>query len=63
MPEKGFTPLMTLYLTDSTSPEDIDAGRAAGVAAVKLYPAGATTNSTSGVTDISKCLPTLRRRS
>ena len=61
MPEKGFTPLMTLYLTDSTSPEDIDAGRAAGIAAVKLYPAGATTNSTSGVTDISKCLPTLRR--
>ena len=47
----SFTPLMTLYLTDSTSPEEIKAAKASGVVhAVKLYPAGATTNSDSGVT-------------
>ena len=51
-----FEPLMTLYLTDNTSPEDIIAAHASGfVKAVKYYPAGATTNSDSGVTDIQKC--------
>ena len=47
----GFEPLMTLYLTDSTSSAEIRAAAAVGVRAVKLYPAGATTNSDSGVTD------------
>lgn len=48
-----FTPLMTLYLTDRTAPEEIDRARASGaVFACKLYPAGATTNADSGVTDI-----------
>lgn len=56
----GFQPLMTLYLTDSTPPEEVRRAREAGVVAFKLYPAGATTNSDSGVTDINKCLPTLR---
>jgi dihydroorotase len=52
----NFEPLMTLYLTDNTSPEDIFAAKASGfVKAVKYYPAGATTNSDSGVTDIRKC--------
>jgi dihydroorotase len=51
-----FEPLMTLYLTDNTSAEDIVAAKASGfVKAVKYYPAGATTNSDSGVTDIRKC--------
>jgi dihydroorotase len=55
-----FEPLMTLYLTDNTSPEEIARARASGaVFAVKYYPAGATTNSDSGVTDIGKCLPAL----
>jgi dihydroorotase len=50
-----FDPLMTLYLTDNTTPEMIAAAKATGmVAAVKLYPAGATTNSDSGVTDLGK---------
>jgi dihydroorotase len=58
----GFTPLMTLYLTDNTPPEEIDRARASGaVFAVKYYPAGATTNSDSGVTDIGRCLRTLER--
>ncbi|HEX9807076.1 MAG TPA: amidohydrolase family protein, partial [Alteraurantiacibacter sp.] len=49
-----FTPLMTAYLTDSTDPGDIATGFADGVfTAAKLYPAGATTNSASGVTDIA----------
>lgn len=47
-----FTPLVTLYLTESTSAQDILDARAAGIVAAKLYPAGATTNSASGVTDI-----------
>ena len=48
-----FTPLMTLYLTDRTAPEEIDRAKASGVVyACKLYPAGATTNADSGVTDI-----------
>ncbi len=51
-----FEPLMTLYLTDNTAPEEIARARASGVVhGVKLYPAGATTNSDSGVTDIAKC--------
>ena len=51
-----FEPLMTLYLTDNTRPEEIAAAHASGrVHAVKYYPAGATTNSDSGVTDIAKC--------
>lgn len=51
----NFNPLMVLYLTDNTTPEMIAAAKAAGnIVAVKLYPAGATTNSNSGVTDLSK---------
>lgn len=50
-----FTPLMTLYLTDSTSPAEIEKAKGSGfIHAVKLYPAGATTNSQSGVTDLNK---------
>lgn len=57
-----FTPFMTLYLTDATDPEDVAAAAASGlVIAVKLYPAGATTNSASGVTDIRKVTPVLER--
>ena len=47
-----FEPLMTLYLTDQTPADEIHRARDAGVVAVKLYPAGATTNSSAGVTDI-----------
>ncbi len=51
-----FEPLMTLYLTDNTSPDDIALAAASGfVKAVKYYPSGATTNSDFGVTDIGKC--------
>ncbi len=51
-----FEPLMTLYLTDNTQPEEIAEARASTfVHAVKYYPAGATTNSDSGVTDLAKC--------
>lgn len=62
-PGSDFTPLMTLYLTDNTSPEEIEKARKSGVVyAVKLYPAGATTNSQDGVTDIfGKCLPVLEQ--
>ena len=57
-----FEPLMTLYLTDATRPDEIDAARACGfVHALKLYPAGATTNSAAGVTDLGKCRATLAR--
>ena len=52
-------PLMTLYLTDLTPPDEIARAKAAGVVALKLYPAGATTNSDAGVTDIRKTYPTL----
>ena len=53
---KQFEPLMTLYLTDNTEPDEIIAAKASQfVKAVKYYPAGATTNSDSGVTDIRKC--------
>jgi len=51
---------MTLYLTDNTPPEEVIRAREAGVVAFKLYPAGATTNSDSGVTDWRKCLATLK---
>jgi dihydroorotase len=52
----AFEPLMTLYLTDNTPPDEIAAARASGtVHAVKYYPAGATTNSALGVSDIRKC--------
>jgi dihydroorotase len=55
----SFQPLMTLYLTDNLPPEEIRRAKEAGVAAVKLYPAGATTNSDAGVTDLRKTYPTL----
>lgn len=62
MIERGFEfePLMTLYLTDHTSADEILRAQASGaVQAVKLYPAGATTNSDSGVTDLLRCTPAL----
>ena len=55
----AFEPLMTLYLTDNLAPEEIKRAKAAGVVACKLYPAGATTNSDAGVTDIRKIYPVL----
>jgi dihydroorotase len=55
----SFEPLMTLYLTDNLPAAEIAQARAAGVVAAKLYPAGATTNSDAGVTDIRKIYPTL----
>ncbi len=54
-----FDPLMTLYLTETTTPDQIRDAKAAGVVAAKLYPAGATTNSDSGVTDIRNIYPVL----
>jgi len=60
--EPGFTPLMTCYLTDQTSPDEIQRGFDEGVwIAAKLYPAGATTNSASGVTDVRNIYPALTR--
>ncbi len=57
-----FAPLMTLYLTDNTAPDEIDRAKASGfVHAVKYYPAGATTHSDAGVTDIGKCFGVLAR--
>ena len=57
-----FTPLMTCYLTDNTDPDDLAQGHSAGVfTAAKLYPAGATTNSASGVTDIGNIRAVLER--
>ncbi len=58
-PGCDFTPLMTLYLTDATPPAEMRRAREAGIPAVKLYPAGATTNSDSGVTDLRKVAATL----
>ncbi|MGB7997677.1 MAG: amidohydrolase family protein, partial [Photobacterium halotolerans] len=59
-PSETFSPLMVLYLTDNTTPDEIRKAKASGhVYAAKLYPAGATTNSDSGVTDINKLLPTM----
>jgi dihydroorotase len=54
-----FAPLMTLYLTDSTPPDEVRRAKASGVVAFKLYPAGATTHSDAGVTDIRKIFATL----
>ena len=59
---EGFTPLMTCYLTDNADPDELARGYAEGVwVAAKLYPAGATTNSASGVTDIRNIYPALAR--
>jgi dihydroorotase len=61
-PGSRFQPLMTLYLTDGTTPQEIDAAKASGVVhAVKYYPAGATTNSENGVTSLRKVFPALER--
>ena len=58
----NFQPLMTLYLTEQTDPEDLAAAHTSGlVTAAKLYPAGATTNSASGVTDFDKVQPVLEK--
>jgi dihydroorotase len=57
-----FEPLMTLYLTDNTAPDEITRARESGfVHAVKYYPAGATTNSDSGVTDLARCYGALEK--
>ena len=57
-----FEPLMTLYLTEHTSPDDVEEGKKSGlITAVKLYPAGATTNSHGGVRDMDKAMPVLER--
>ncbi|MEP0943598.1 MAG: dihydroorotase [Rhizobiaceae bacterium] len=57
-----FQPLMTLYLTETTDPDDVEAAAKSGlVNALKLYPAGATTNSDSGVRDFDKVVPVLER--
>jgi dihydroorotase len=58
-PDSPFQPMMTLYLTDNLPPAEIARAKDAGVVALKLYPAGATTNSDAGVTDIRKTYPTL----
>ena len=56
----GFQPLMTLYLTETTDPDDVVNAAALGqISAVKLYPAGATTNSGSGVRDFDRVTPVL----
>src|SRR3954471_22555724 len=58
----GFTPLMTCYLTDNADPDELARGFEQSVwIAAKLYPAGATTNSASGVTGIGKIRPALER--
>ncbi|QEE46271.1 dihydroorotase [Rhizobium sp. WL3] len=57
-----FEPLMTLYLTEQTNPDDVEEGKHSGlITAVKLYPAGATTNSHGGVRDMEKAMPVLER--
>ncbi|MGC5778155.1 dihydroorotase [Methylobacterium sp. NFXW15] len=63
LPEgQSFTPFMTCYLTDATSPDEIERGFSEKVwIAAKLYPAGATTNSHAGVTDLAKIAPVLER--
>ncbi len=63
LPEgSDFSPLMTLYLTEGTDPEDVAlAAKTRTISAVKLYPAGATTNSDSGVTDLEKVMPVLEK--
>ncbi len=61
-PQTGFEPLMTAYLTDSTDPQDLAQGFTDGTfAAAKLYPAGATTNSDRGVTDVAKISAVLEK--
>ncbi|MDO6564329.1 dihydroorotase [Amphritea sp. 1_MG-2023] len=55
--QSTFEPLMTLFLTNATTPEDIMAAKASGVVAAKLYPAGATTNSAAAVTDLEAMYP------
>ena len=61
-PDMAFEPLMTLYLTETTDPDDVAAAQASGlVKAVKLYPAGATTNSGAGVRDFDKVRGVLDR--
>lgn len=56
----AFEPLMTLYLTDGTTAEEIERAKASGIVhGVKLYPAHATTNSSHGVTDLRRCAPAL----
>jgi len=58
----GFEPLMTLYLTDSTAPDEIDRASTSGfVAGVKCYPAGATTHSDAGVTSLARCEAAIAR--
>ncbi len=54
-----FEPLMTLYLTDATPPSEMRRAKDAGIVAIKLYPAGATTNSAAGVTDLKKVAATI----
>ncbi|MFN6961086.1 MAG: dihydroorotase [Rhodocyclaceae bacterium] len=62
LPAPTFEPLMTLYLTDELPPAEIDRAKESGIVhAVKLYPAGATTNSAAGVTAVAKCHATLAR--
>ncbi len=63
LPEgSAFQPLMTLYLTETTDPADVAAAHAEGlITAVKLYPAGATTNSHGGVRDIERVMPVLEK--
>ncbi|MNU58202.1 Dihydroorotase [compost metagenome] len=57
-----FEPLMTLYLTEDTQADDVEEGKKSGlITAVKLYPAGATTNSHGGVRDFNKAMPVLER--
>ena len=59
-PQGRFEPLMVLYLTDKTTPEEIKKAKATGsIVAAKLYPAGATTNSDSGVTSVKNIYPVL----
>jgi dihydroorotase len=58
-PGLSFQPLMSLYLTDNLPPDEISRAKLVGVVAVKLYPAGATTNSDAGVTDLRKTYRTL----
>ena len=63
LPEgSNFEPLMVLYLTETTDPDDVEAAAKSGlVKSLKLYPAGATTNSDSGVRDFDKVIPVLER--
>ncbi|CAK0769061.1 dihydroorotase [uncultured Gammaproteobacteria bacterium] len=61
-PGLAFQPLMTVYLTDATDPDDLERGQAEGLlSAVKFYPANATTNSEQGVTDLARVRPVLER--